>query len=315
MCSCQLNEVNLESAESKDIGNIYVGGYVAGTKDKLYFIEEDNSTVGLYKADLELNNKEKICDGYYAYINIYKDKIYYVDFDGFAYSMNTDGTKKKQLTDFCIEYMHVFDGRIYCLIVDANLNFNEEWKTHEYNLISMNIDGTDIKILSEKEIRRFYIYKNHLYYVYYDTGHRASHKDTGYFRKMNLDGTKDELLFEIDDLVFTFSIFEDYIYYICPPGVIVKRSIYDENYKQYISDNDVHQIDYFMNINNPYILYRGKLMGFFIYNMNTGEKKNIVQIREEPNLHDYKNGLIYDTSFYIVNDRIYFYQNGKLEYV
>lgn len=312
ICSCY-NNVNY--SESRDIGNIYAFGHIAAARDKLYFLEEDNGEVGLYTSDFKLKNKEKICDGYYACMNIYKDKIYYADIDGFVHSMNADGTQKRQLIDFCIDYLYVYDKRIYCIVTDANLNLNEDWKDNEYNLISMNIDGGDIRILCNKEIKRFYIYKNQIYYVYYDTGYHASHRDKGYFRRMNLDGTEDELLFEFDDLVLTFSIYKDYIYYICPPGYIVKKSISGEDDKEYIQDNDILQYDYLININNPYILYCGGYMGYFVYNMDTGEKKNILYVREEPDLHDNKNDCIYDTSFGIVNDKAYFYQNGKLEYI
>lgn len=302
-------QADASDSESR-IGNIFAGGIVANLSDELYFMETVGNDTGLYRSDGSLESKKKISDEFCHYINIGDDKIYYADLNNLPHVMNKDGSGVSRLSDVKLCNMFLYDNRLYGMI-DVE-NEAEPWKKYESGLVAMDLNGDNAEILCQRKIDQFFIHDEKIYYIYNEPKENANSYNQGYCRRMNTDGTNDELVFKTDSLIIAFSITDDWLYYVASPGRLVKRNIFDDNSEEVIKETGIFPNAFFVNFSEDYMIYQhDSLTGFSAVNLKTG-KETLITKPNEYYLLDDESDMIYETSFYIIDNKTYFYDDGKL---
>jgi len=147
-------------------GNIYQGGTIASDNSNLYFtlLSED----GLFKSDLNGNNKTKIFDGNAKWINVIGDTIYFIGMNDDYYpadnisSIKTDGTAYKVLKQFKNQ-----DNILSDLYAAGNYLYYENYNSTSTidSIRMMDINGkNDKEIVPNGELKYYYqgniLYRN-----------------------------------------------------------------------------------------------------------------------------------------------------------
>lgn len=199
-------------------------------KDWLYYIKTEDSVYSLYRSDLDGKTEEKVVNsGSYMGI-VYDDMLYYLS-DSSIYKSNPDGTDAGLLVPYVSQFIIGIGKLIY---VDTNNNITisdidgtnkriikySEGETisrinsyknnvyyvvgsssptsgysYSYTLYSINIDGTDKKVVYSSTSYGYYIniVNDKVYALDYNYG------DSGHFeaitKSMNLDGSNFQILY------------------------------------------------------------------------------------------------------------------------
>ena len=220
--------------------------------DYLYFIginmsdskyqEDDYVDNKIYRMrtngkDLEvINDNEFNNDSYEIYL--IEDRIYYMGEDYNVYSMDLNGENKKVIND---------DATGFIGINDKYIILNKEDETDKIVTYSMNLDGSDKKVITGERLYSVNILEDDVYYV--DTNkhvYKANIKtgentlisetsaynmnvtneaiyfmnytdDTGNYigiYKMNLDGTEEKLILQLESYSNFLDVIDDKILYM-----------------------------------------------------------------------------------------------------
>ena len=236
---CNKNGSNIETllTEKLELYSLNVLG------DYLYFIginvsdeeysEEDYLDNKIYKMktngkDLQvINDNEFNNDSYEIYV--VKDKIYYIGIDNNIYFMDLNGENKKVINDDATGFIGINDK--YILLNKKEAIDSEEGTTEKIVTYSMNLDGTNKKVVTGERLYSVNLIDDDIYYVNENKEVYKANIQTGentfisktsaynmnvcgdyiYFMnytdesgskigiyKMKLDGTKESLVIELD---------------------------------------------------------------------------------------------------------------------
>ena len=220
-------------------------------KDYIYFVtlsvtanEKDPVNNQIHKIKIDgsehnvINNNEFHNSCYEIYV--IKDKIYYIGADQGIYTMNLDGTSKTKIGNTSTGFVGIDDK--YILYNDYKDKEKEEIATY-----IMNLDGTNSKILTGDYMYAPTVIENHVYYVDEEghifrmelgqtnfemlssiTSYCVNVTEDGIYSlkfidkeltrqgifKMNLDGTGEKLVKELESTSTFLAVLEDWIVYM-----------------------------------------------------------------------------------------------------
>ncbi|MDD2376468.1 MAG: DUF5050 domain-containing protein [Clostridia bacterium] len=153
-----------------NIINEYIPSQILADKDGLFEVSMDAITERkILKFDLDGKNKITFESGSAAYINIAGDYIYYTNIeDNFnLYRIKKDGTSKNKILDNSLNYntntSYQSNGKTFFDVIDDYvyyININDGNK-----LYKVKTDGTDNKIIIDKNISKIFINKGYIYIV------------------------------------------------------------------------------------------------------------------------------------------------------
>jgi hypothetical protein len=101
--------------------NLSVGGGAVTDGNAIYYSRLDYFKVDakeyrLWKYDYSAKKHSQLTDFRVNYLNLYDGRIFYIKFDDkFVYSMNTDGSDIKQLTQEAVNQLLFYENKLYCL--------------------------------------------------------------------------------------------------------------------------------------------------------------------------------------------------------
>lgn len=259
-------------------------------KDYIYFITLsstgnkndliDNKIHKIKKDGTEhnvINNNEFNNSCYEIYV--VKDKIYYIGEDQGIYTMNLDGTSKTKLGNTSTGFVGIDDK--YILYNDYKDKENEEIATY-----IMNLDGKKSEILTGDYMFAPTVVENYVYYVDEDghifrmelgqtnfemlssiTSYCVNVTEDGIYSlkfldkeltrqgifKMNLDGTNEELVKELNSTSTFLAVLDEWIVYMDETenegtiGMVSKdgkkyQELYSLNFDKYLESIDEEEI-------------------------------------------------------------------------
>jgi hypothetical protein len=247
---------------------------------------------GVYKMKADGSNMVKISDRPVAFMNIYKDYIYYINFDDRkVYRMKKDGSDNKKISDNEAASLVVDRGYIYYRDKGAA----EESST----LFRMKIDGTKKKEIS-KDALTYNVFGDYIYY--------SSRSSIGDVYRIKTDGSDKTKMCKINGALKYIK--DDYIYY----------SMVNENIKDPVQY--LYNIGYINKVKldgtNPTKLSSKEVSGFLLdnnniyYEQNDQEKNDgtINLYKADPNGNsDTKVAEKISPFFYVANDQVYYIDN------
>ncbi|GLC30683.1 DUF5050 domain-containing protein [Clostridium omnivorum] len=174
----------------------------AQDKDGMYYsyfidsqVNELHEKRGVYKAKSDGTNAVKISDKPAAYLNLYKNYIYYINFDDRKiYRMKKDGSDNKKISDEMAISLLVDRGYIYYRDKVAE----EAGST----LFRMKLDGSK-KVEVTKDALSYNIIDNYIYY--------SSRASLGEVYRIKTDGSNKTKICKINGVLKYIK--DDYIYY------------------------------------------------------------------------------------------------------
>ena len=171
---------------------------------------------GLYKANIDGSNAQKLANDQAIYVNVLDEWVYYINVGTYdIYKVKTDGTDKTRVSIGYYYDMQIYNGKLYCLDITNKV------------FCSMNLDGTDKEIFINTEypfsvnfVDNYVYYTNYRYY-YPDYNNRFSDK----IYKLNLDDASKTTL----DVTYADSInvYGEYICYLNIPTSRIYRANID----------------------------------------------------------------------------------------
>lgn len=300
--SCQKVENSEQSLEGNNMGNLIGNGLVASDGKNLYFMETEGDTSKLFKSSLNLKKKEKISDAFCFDINVKDNQIFYVDLQQKVHVMNTDGQEDHIIFNYNVDLIYVYKNKLYAII--ANNNMDDVWSQRKYNLISMNFDGSEIKILSDKPVWRMYIENDQIFYLYYTDTPRI-----GYLQRMELDGSNEINIKEISNNVSNFSIHSGNLYYTCDIGTFKKWNMQSGDSKE-VKISQATTDANLINLNQAFVVYLGLDHLYHAANLESEkETDTLFSLRDANILID---GRKYMSGLYCIDNVLYYYDEGKL---
>ena len=202
--SCKTaTEIDLTNSKPEGMGNtmgnLQNAGIVTNDENSIYYITTKDSQAILNRKSingeqqvlLELDNR--LC----FFLNAVSDFIYYTDStDGTIYKIDTKGMQNEKLCNIKASFLLVANGTVYALGGETDSNTG--------NLYAMNVDGSDIKVLSNDKIWKIFLYDNQIYYA-----------TVGEFNlyKMDMNGDNKEFISQNIGIMNWFYIYNDRIYY------------------------------------------------------------------------------------------------------
>lgn len=137
--------------------------------DRVWFYEENMYYLArgvLYRLRLDTRQEATaIYEGGVHNLFFYGDKIYFED-DAFGvFSMNTDGSDLRLLTEKRGTHIKVWEDRVYFRCVDYD---EERYTQMEDTLYSMNLDGSDM-VAVKGAVGNYLIYDDVIYYTSIET--------------------------------------------------------------------------------------------------------------------------------------------------
>lgn len=174
----------------------------AQDKDGMYYsyfidsqVNELHEKRGVYKAKSDGTNAVKISDKPAAYLNLYKNYIYYINFDDRKiYRMKKDGSDNKKISDEMAISLLVDRGYIYYRDKVAE----EAGST----LFRMKLDGSK-KVEVTRDALSYNIIDNYIYY--------SSRASLGEVYRIKTDGSNKTKICKINGVLKYIK--DDYIYY------------------------------------------------------------------------------------------------------
>ncbi|MDR6549071.1 DUF5050 domain-containing protein [Paenibacillus qinlingensis] len=127
------------------------------------------------------------------------DYLYYLADDDKVYRILKSGNEKASVViDAPVWFYQVYESHIY--YTDRNITTYKPT-----NLLRMNMDGSNKKVLGEGVSIHFAVQNNNVYYETFS-------KSGTFLNRMNLDGTEPKKITELSSL-FDFQIVEPYVYF------------------------------------------------------------------------------------------------------
>lgn len=279
LTSCT-NDSNSNYINSNDIasisGNIYNLGLISEKENKIYYLDLNNAA--LYKANTDGQNKEKISEGNFSYLNVVDDWIFYIDsIDDNIYKINANGQDKQKICEDNATELIAFMDKLYFI--------NRSKK----GLYSIDYDGLNMTSICDGDILNVMFYNDYIYYVYNNNEHNLWRADK--------DGNNKELI--VDEVVYKFFIFNNSIFYLDRNRDIQRTTILGQD-KVSITKNSSILVES-INIYNNTLYYSTPTMGgsFHSINLETSQD-NIIHTG------------VY-VPLYIINNQIFYYDKiGQL---
>lgn len=139
------------------------GSYINVVDDKLYFANNYDDTEyakGIYSVNTDGSNLEMLTDGSAYYMQIVNDWCYYVDGNNNnLYKLNLFTRRPILLSDKYITDFSVVENTIYYAIYD------EDAEDFAYTINSMDVDGKNMKVISDPCTFSYMYYDNDDIYV------------------------------------------------------------------------------------------------------------------------------------------------------
>jgi len=301
--SCGIEKNELLNSKPQNIGNTMGNlmnlGFVTNNNDSIFYMAFNDPKVSLNRKNIKGDN-EIISYGLCLYLNVLDEFIYYINDKDEIYKMDINGNQKTKLSNIKAAFLCVFNDTIYALGGDSD--------KYDKNLYSMNIDGSDFKILSNEKIGKLYIYNDKIYYNTFIDGET-------YLYKMNLAGKDKELIIKSTGMEDLFYIYKDNLYYLSSGGVfsINKFNISNKEYSL-VNKTDGQIPNGLINGNNNFIFFKSTSpRTYYLLNLDTGELNSSIDDRFNNNVT--VNGIQYRTGLYSVGNKVFFYENGQLNYM
>ena len=284
--------VNNEQKTRNNIGNLINSGFVTYDGSNTYYLSVIDGRIVLAKTDHE-GVKSILSENMCYYLNIVDNYIYYIDSeDQNIYKMDTDGNNNMKISDLKAEFLYEYRELLYVIA-------STEDSTNK--LYSMNLDGTDLKVLSEDKIYQVNIEEETIYYKTY--------KERSILYKMNLDGlNKSEIECAQEDSISLFHVYKGNIYYIGDDTTqeIRKINILDNSISKLKSSTVKKGF-----IWPGYIAWQDNIMiycdigtfAFKQFDLDTEELLTELKYAKKTSI---------SPGFYIVDDRLFYYQNDIL---
>lgn len=295
-CDKSIN-IDINKNDDNSIGNLLNYGLFCYDEENLYFNELKGGESVLYRSNYDLSNKEMIKKGIFYYLNITKDQIFYVDENKRVYSMNKEGENEKLLFNDDVTFLYTYKNKLYLL----SYNYNNSCM---FQLLSMNYDGSGIKVLSDEseEILKFWIYDDKIYSMI------AKDREGYKLMESDLDGENNVELYCTKSEYFGLLINQNKMYYIRDGGAIEVIEMENGNFK-ILKNDGILSIEQFININDNFITFPGDDLNLYVYNINTLETKSLGLKCSDLSFRE--NGKYGETvGCYLLDDFIYYYKNG-----
>jgi len=294
--------INMENSKPDNMGNtvenLNNSGEITYDSSNIYYLASDeNNMPVVYKSDVAGTNRTILLQEYASCLNAIDGWVYYRDFSrNNIYKISADGGKSQKLADIAAYFMLAYKDRLY-IIADYTGGGN--------HLYSMNLDGTDLRCLSNDKVSCIYIYKDGIY-----LSSSPGIDEKGYFSKMGLDGSNMERIFDNGYAVLWFCVYNDYIYYV-GGHTLYRADIHGNNQSKIADLGEIIPATY--NFDNGTFYYSTfDLNGIFApkpvmhqLDVDTGaaHSKKITFLN--------KPGINYEVSDYIVGDKIFRNENGE----
>ena len=188
LSACQETESPVNSIPPKmgnSNGNIYNLGIM--TQDDYFVYYKNYKGINgpeLIKSSFDGLSQQTLLNEDFISLNVWEDWLYYRRSDNYIYRVGTDGQGREQLYDQKVAALILYNNRLYFINYDNRL------------LYSMNLDGSDIRQVSEEQVSSkwdLYIDQDKIYTItYYD---EENYTDIS---RMNLDGSNKEVVFQLD---------------------------------------------------------------------------------------------------------------------
>lgn len=295
-CNKSIN-IEINKNDGNSIGNLLNYGLFCYDEENLYFNELKDGESVLYRSNYDLSNKEMIKKGIFYYLNITKDQIFYVDENKRVYSMNKEGENEKLLFNDDVTFLYTYKNKLYLL----SYNYNNSCM---FQLLSMNYDGSGIKVLSDEseEILKFWIYDDKIYSMI------AKDREGYKLMESDLDGENNVELYCTKSECFGLLINQNKMYYIRDGGAIEVIEMENGNIK-ILKNDGILSIEQFININDNFIIFPGDDLNLYAYNINTLETKSIGLKCSDLSFKE--NGKYGENvGCYLLDDFLYYYKNG-----
>ena len=144
---------NLSAENNIHYGNIVNAGIVAENANYIFSNGDGTKGYGIYRKDKNSNEIIKVCDDTSLYLNVFDDKVYFVNLSdsGKIYKMDLDGGNKEAVLDyqdceyFSISKDGVFfeypnDTKVYNPYV-ADTNFENVQKLNDDDMEGLNFSN------------------------------------------------------------------------------------------------------------------------------------------------------------------------------
>jgi len=317
LSSCIYANTGLRSADNNDgleltglmsenkgntMSNLRNGGYIANDNYYIFYITAIGLEATLNKRSIADGESRIIGTGEFLYLNVVDGFIYYVD-DNKIYRMDINGENRERLSETMVRFLIVYDNTIFAL------GGNFEWRGYgRTDSFAMNIDGTDVRSLSDNRIGSIYFYDSKIYYTTRIDGQTLLYR-------MDLNGENRELLFQgnMEGHIFVHGISEFFvhkgnIFYIelrIEGGALMKLDTYIQEFLE------VHYIE------SDIVGLNRKDNSLFYTTFDMGRSLNLFTFHRI----DLDTGEIYYTrgigtiALHVIRGRLFFYDSGRLERV
>ncbi|MDR0220652.1 MAG: DUF5050 domain-containing protein [Lachnospiraceae bacterium] len=265
------------------IGNLTNGGLVTIQGERVYYCNSDRN--GIYSMNIDGTDIRQLSDDQAAFLNVVGGRLYYENYDESGSPcvmvMNIDGTDRRKLLDPPSRLRCVMDGRIYYVqyVGDGPGGLSRSVR------YSMNLDGTDIRQLSDGQVvSGIAVADNRIYYSILE-GIIENEDGIGSYDfdlySMNLDGTDNRRL--SNDNPSYINVAGDRVYYhIIGQGYeLISMDLDGTDRRILLSDNYITCLNvtddmiYFGNGRDNYSLYSMNLDGTDIRKLNDVDISNI----------------------------------------
>lgn len=268
------------------IGNLRNLGFMTNDNYYIYYMTFISSEIFLNRRSIINGESQVIDNGLFLYLNAVDGFIYYVNpIDNQIYRMDINGEQNERLSDIRVnDSLFVFNNTIYFLGI-----FEERPRS----LYAMNIDGSNVRILSDNTIISIYFYNNKIYYTTLIDGQTLLYK-------MGLNGENKELVTQGEGFGNTFFVYKENIYFVGDFFV----------YKFDVSNQErsvIHIVDGMI----PSTLINRKDNILFFVSVNP---RTYHWINFDTNEVNTVSNINADTGFHIIGNRIFYYDSNEQIY-
>ena len=172
----------LQEHKGNTIENLRNFGFVANDNHYIYYLTFNRQGSTLSRRSIADSESRIIGAGRISYLNVVDGFIYHVnDANSKIYRMDINGEQHERLSDIQVSFLFVLNDTVYALshyFLEGNRDF-----------IAMNLDGLDVRILSDNSVRSVYFYDDKIYYRVFMDGRTS-------FYRMDLNGENKKLVFQ-----------------------------------------------------------------------------------------------------------------------
>lgn len=233
-----VSTTNPSSINVNGNGNLVNSGTACIQGDYIFY---KNNDYKLYKSKLDGSDSIKLSDERAFNITVVGDWVYYTNGDNKIYKVKTDGTNNTKISDDIddIGSFYVSDNYIY-----YNVIINGAYA----NIFKITIDGNNKTEINEDVSTNIIISGDWIYYLAsYDNGTATDYS----IYKVKTDGTYRTQLSFSDEVISSFNVIDDNIYY-CSQGEICKMTTNGED-KSLIYEGD--DIGISINVSGDWIYF------------------------------------------------------------